>query len=175
MKNFWTVSLFCCFFSFVLAGQASPGAVVVTGSVTRAVSLSSTSLAQNLGAGAIRVNVQPSADGSQTVTLLVRGNSSYSLSASLANLNGAGPGAAIGVTPLTTAPTGPRAIAQTSAALSEANLGVASGPAVILTGSRISRGGNDLTPDNALAVQLRLDFPVGATDAVLTFRVTAQQ
>ncbi len=174
MKKLLVGVLFCSLFGIGLSAQVSRGALTIVGSFAPAVSLTSTSYAQSLGSGAIRVNVQPSADGTATLTLLVRGNTAYALTASVASITGADPNSTVIVTPLNTNSTGARTIAQITANTSAANLAIAGAPAVILNGSRVSRGGNDLTPDNALAIQVRVDLPVGATSAALTFRTSAQ-
>lgn len=174
MMKLYTLAVCCALFSLSLAAQMSRGSIVVTGSFQPAVSLTSTSNSQSLGSGAIRMDLRPSADGSQTVTLLTRGNTAYALTASVSSVTGGDPNAQVVVTPLSSAPTGGRTMANISANLAPANLAIGSASTAIVNGSRVSRGGNDLSADNALAIQVRVDFPAGVTAASITFRAIAQ-
>jgi hypothetical protein len=177
MRKLLGVLLFC---PWMLA-QVSTGSLAITMSVAPAVSLAlqgPSTGAFSLGSGSVvRVVVRRTqAEGPESITLLARGNTAYSLTASLVSVAGGDPsGATVAITPQAPAPTGGRVMTQASTATATpAMLAWASGPAVIVAGSRVSRGGNDQTPDNALAIPLRVDLPSGATEAALLFRITAQ-
>jgi hypothetical protein len=121
----------------------------------------------------LRVHVRRGAGSRVIVPLLVRSNAPYELHARLAwplTL----PGQAVTVAPIAIAANagGGRVMAQASnVSAAAATLTATQEEALLLEGPRVSRGGNNSTPDNALLVQFEVVLPESLPEADLLFQM----